>query len=482
MSIVVSIRFISGRVHATPWGNSHNEGAVEFPPSPWRLQRALVATWFERAPEIPETVVRSVVGSLSTCHPTYWVPPMAGAHKRHYFPDSDHREGVGKASTAKVLDTFASVDAELPVCVKWEIELAPTERAALRRLVELLPYLGRAESMVEARLCDDNDPDPVADQYVRIEPGYPSTASQPQLRLLSSGPTSTFEDLLAVPWKLRSKGFVTPPSSQPAPYFADRSIERVSRPPMRFVRPDVSLLQWQLVGKGRIPATSAVAYCEILRWSILDQVRKQFPDVGWELTGKENGSATERGNQHAYFLPVVHDGFLVGLSAWFPTPIPDRVAQVAAGIQRLWFNDRDGLRDFRPVRLFLSAVEPVVSNAKPSSTWDTVTPYAPIRHLRSDNRFDRSLLQEVCRDLSERGNLGSLLVSVMPLNRESASADRHHPLDYRRHRIDEQLSEARRAFHLRLTFCEPVDGPISLGALSHFGLGSFEPTFATVRL
>lgn len=480
MSVIISIRFVSGRVHATPWGNSHNEGAVEFPPSPWRLQRALVATWFERAPEIPEAVVRSMIATLSACMPTYWVPPMAGAHKRHYFPDSDHREGVGKAATAKVLDTFASVDADLPLCVKWEVDLSTEERVALSRLVDLLPYLGRAESMVEARLRDDDDPDLASNQYVRIEHGYPTSSAQPQLRLLTSGPTSTFEDLLAVPWKLRSKGFVTPPSTLPAPYFAERSIERVSRPPQRSGRPDVSLLEWQLVGKGRIPATSAVAYCEILRWAILKAVRQQFPDVGWEVTGKENDAAVDRDNQHAYFLPLVRDGFLEGLAAWFPTPVPDGVAQVAASVPRLWFNDRDGLRDFRPARLFLASIssttsEAVMLSTGASTTWETVTPYAPSRHLRSDGRFERSLLRELGRDLSERGIRNAQVEHVEVLDRTTAKADRHHPLEYRRHRIDEQLREARRAFHLRVTFSQPRRGPISLGALSHFGLGSFEP-------
>lgn len=43
--IALSFRFISGRFHATPWGRHVNEGAPEWPPSPWRILRAMVAVW-----------------------------------------------------------------------------------------------------------------------------------------------------------------------------------------------------------------------------------------------------------------------------------------------------------------------------------------------------------------------------------------------------------------------------------------------------
>jgi CRISPR-associated protein Csb2 len=43
--LALAIRFPAGRFHATPWGRHVNEGAAEWPPSPWRLLRALVATW-----------------------------------------------------------------------------------------------------------------------------------------------------------------------------------------------------------------------------------------------------------------------------------------------------------------------------------------------------------------------------------------------------------------------------------------------------
>ncbi|MGO9010624.1 MAG: hypothetical protein ACLQPN_11020 [Bryobacteraceae bacterium] len=43
MSVSISIRFLTGRAHLHPWQSHHSEGRVEWPPSQWRLLRAIVA-------------------------------------------------------------------------------------------------------------------------------------------------------------------------------------------------------------------------------------------------------------------------------------------------------------------------------------------------------------------------------------------------------------------------------------------------------
>jgi CRISPR-associated protein Csb2 len=48
VSTTLAICFPAGRYHANPWDRAVNEGATEWPPSPWRILRALVATWHTR--------------------------------------------------------------------------------------------------------------------------------------------------------------------------------------------------------------------------------------------------------------------------------------------------------------------------------------------------------------------------------------------------------------------------------------------------
>ena len=53
MPTTLAFRFPLGRYHANPWDRAVNEGASEWPPSPWRILRALVATWHTRWPDLP---------------------------------------------------------------------------------------------------------------------------------------------------------------------------------------------------------------------------------------------------------------------------------------------------------------------------------------------------------------------------------------------------------------------------------------------
>src|SRR6058998_1470274 len=106
---VILLQFPAGRFHATPWGSHVNEGAVEWPPSPWRLLRALIATGFAKA-QVPDPVpaehpLRRLVAALASTLPTYRLPRGVGTHTRHYMPLGVFDKGREK--TTLVLDTCA---------------------------------------------------------------------------------------------------------------------------------------------------------------------------------------------------------------------------------------------------------------------------------------------------------------------------------------------------------------------------------------
>ena len=48
MSVLLRLQFTTGRFHATRWAeNPPTDPYGEWPPSPWRLLRALAAAWFD---------------------------------------------------------------------------------------------------------------------------------------------------------------------------------------------------------------------------------------------------------------------------------------------------------------------------------------------------------------------------------------------------------------------------------------------------
>src|SRR5947208_5829897 len=150
---VLELHFPAGRYHAAPWGRHVNEGAVEWPPSPWRIVRALIATWYLKArrdEEISEHTIRALIDALLSQSPVFRLPRATTAHTRHYMP---YNEGKNEKTT-KVFDTFVQLSERDAILVAWDLVLPAEQLAALQILAARLGYFGRAESLVEARVLD----------------------------------------------------------------------------------------------------------------------------------------------------------------------------------------------------------------------------------------------------------------------------------------------------------------------------------------
>jgi CRISPR-associated protein Csb2 len=152
--VAMEFRFPAGRYHATPWNHHVNEGVVEWPPSPWRVLRAITATWHLKAHrDVGEDILVDLLTSLSEQPPNYHLPRATGAHTRHYLPQGAIEKGSEK--TAKVFDTFLQLDADAVVRVVWpDLILSEDGRRGLSTLLERMSYLGRAEAWTDARLAE----------------------------------------------------------------------------------------------------------------------------------------------------------------------------------------------------------------------------------------------------------------------------------------------------------------------------------------
>src|ERR1700722_4523684 len=148
MPTLIKLNFPAGRYHATPWGRHVNEGVAEWPPSPWRLLRAIVAVWKRTYSDLPESQVQRILGALIS-PPRFRLPSHRVAHTRHYMP----WEKKGPADRALVFDTFVCVSRHDSLFIGWpEVELSADDRSRLVRLLANLSSLGRAEGWVHAEL------------------------------------------------------------------------------------------------------------------------------------------------------------------------------------------------------------------------------------------------------------------------------------------------------------------------------------------
>jgi CRISPR-associated protein Csb2 len=150
-------QFPGRRYHATPWGHHVNEGLIEWPPSPWRLLRALLATGYSAGlwnGVGPDMLARGLIEKLAGVLPRYRLPAAVGAHTRHYMPLAVIEKG--REATTLTFDTWAETGSG-ELFVSWDVELTPAETALLSKLAHSLGYLGRSESWVVARLLEPHE-------------------------------------------------------------------------------------------------------------------------------------------------------------------------------------------------------------------------------------------------------------------------------------------------------------------------------------
>src|SRR5262249_961935 len=116
MPLTLSLSFPAGRFHATPWGHHVNEGLPEWPPSPCRLLRALVAAWKPTLPDHPlvHDHPPAVLGLLAA-PPVFHLPPATLGHTRHFMPLRDPHAG----DRTKVQGAFVALDPQAEVLVAW---------------------------------------------------------------------------------------------------------------------------------------------------------------------------------------------------------------------------------------------------------------------------------------------------------------------------------------------------------------------------
>lgn len=465
MTTDIVLRFPWGRYHGTPWGRHVNEGAIDWPPSPWRLLRALYATWQFRAPELDAAVVEALLGKLAE-PPSYSLPPFTAAATRHYMPGKDHREGVS-VDRSLAIDAFAVVAPDAEVRMRWGVQLTPAERVALGTLLRQLTYLGRAESLCDAHL-----------------PEITSEESTFTVRPLADGSGDAATEILVptAPLDLAALTISTthvraidrrrlPAGAQSVRY--SRPELAVVRPTRRATQPEtVRAVRWSLAGRALPSRHAAVALCTRLRQRAMGAAGKGDRPVPPILHGKYEPASdgppkNEHGHAHWLAFGDPLGRRLSTVVAWAPNGFD---AEVLADLARVDTVYSTGIPDFSDQRLGLEGWGDVAQVAPelvgPSRVWRSFTPFAPNLHRKKEPSEEAYLLGALGRELAWRVPTRPADVQIEPGPWRA----------YRTYRPDKELLQhSRPAWGLRVVFDEEVSGPMALGALSHFGLGLFLP-------
>ena len=474
MSTTLAIRFPLRRYHANPWDRAVNEGASEWPPSPWRLLRALLATWHTRWPELSAPIFEGLLDSLAE-PPSYLAPRVTAGHTRHYLPDLEHRKGE-PGRTDLTLDPFLSVQRDDELLVRWDADLPDDQRQALAKLAELLPYLGRSESVCEARLAD-GDPQPDETWW------RPGRHGSQRVRLLAATRPVSIAALEASTADIRRRRRTVPPGTRWVSYAVGEPLTapEPARAETAAAEP-VTAIRFAVTGTVPVKETHGILLAdeahrlaghELTRAGLTDPQRQ-------EILGS-NGAATD--HRHAHWIPLVipeqAPPIVRYLIVWVPRGL--RTEDVTALLSLREMSGRRGSREngydvrgLPPVELLFQAAGPVRQVAPelcgPTRRWRSLTPYLPVRHRKRESLED-FLTADLRTELGYRDLPPAAVIAADP---EPRLPDRW-ALEFRRYRMTENMSRSRPGLGLRLEFAEPVAGPLLLGQLSHFGYGIFVP-------
>lgn len=522
--IAISLRFLAGRYHATPWRRHVNEGAVEWPPSPWRILRALVAVWKRSAAEVSQAELEPILRTLAE-PPEFVLPKASTGHTRHFMPWYKK----GPEDRTLVFDAFVAVSKSAHVLVRWpSATLNDAQAELLSRLVTSLNTLGRSESWCHAEVVKDS----TAFSGFICAPLDGDVPSESEiLRLLCANPATAFVEVKAPvpatgtkkktgcnslpvndpPWnlcaetlQLDKQRWSDAPGSKWIRYVRPRNCFRVEPKPARR-----GLEQGKIqVARFAIDSTVLPLATETLR--VAEGARRGLMGIYGRLTqigdvrgsslvfsGKDIRGEPLANHTHAYYLPTDEDG---------DGRLDHLTVFASAG---LGINERralDRLRELRigregeerhPLRLLLLGMgtsrEYNPGPLRVSKHWVSATPYVATRYAktRGSNRIDLNAPNDrrAFLEANLRTHLASLLLELsgdpapgIRIEPEwDAScvfriAKRWRSIEFKRFRQKRDDDGGRRlAGAFRVSFSRPVAGPVAVGHSSHFGLGLFMP-------
>jgi CRISPR-associated protein Csb2 len=417
----IQLTFPWGRFCATPWGiNASRLREPEWPPSPWRLLRALVSAWFRAHPgQVPSADCIALVETLGRELPEIGTGKVSFGYTVHWQPNYGAAGTEDKAEASykntRHENHFAAVPG--PVFFRWQkAALTPELRCLMELLLAELAYFGRAESLCHAELCE-TEPSETDTGWCKPTDGRKISATCRDV--FCAIPTDfRFTDL----WSRRADN-LTPDSPNAPAHLVDRLLSSDMKADGAAWRSYQMPEGWPHKWVVRTPLTahslckitpsvgSKVAHylcfslqCRVpLQPKFIVSLSEQFRAAANSHLCKVYGDGTPSfalfghsedrpedaigDHQHAFYLPMATKDdphrFLSNLHIWCPYGFTQAEVEILLRINRL--NWGSGKYPVRPVLTSLSkeppSDAPFSTGKTKSKLWRSASPFVPPRYF-----------------------------------------------------------------------------------------------------
>jgi CRISPR-associated protein Csb2 len=503
MRVTLRQTFPFGRFHATPWKVfPFDDPHGEWPPSPWRLVRGLLARSFqyrreggEVSDEQQNALVTAFAGSRIAWHlpPASWRGPGLRQYQPAEFkrvPASAKEPGMMGYNTTKVMDAFWLTERGAPVeaasALWWYLDgegWTEETLALLDACAARLTYFGRAESITELERVTASPPEIPAPNCT-----LEARRKQGAVPVLGLSSSATLADTLRTTDEPELAERDVPPGACWA--YAERPSRPTVRPTprMRPPRPTTQWMQFALGSLIPIYERSTVTLTQRFRGRMLKsfvlaatagkigELKKAPREVRKRaalLSGKDADGKALTGHYHpVYFLHF--DGDQASrLCVWRREPFNDeeQTAMLKAAEYPLVLTYKESSWTANLIPLDRLVNLPPAAGELPATVWQSCTPYVPPRHVhdrRGKEKPGESVVDQITAELSSRGHAPA----AIELLNEPAKWVKVHQAARERNGA---TNDDKRGYRIRIIFSQPQRGPIALGHSSHFGLGLFIP-------
>ena len=490
--LAIGFKFERGRYHATMWRSNINEGFVDWPPSPWRILRALISSWKINHREIADNSVQSVITTLLSSAVTFYLPPATQSHTRHYVPTKKVDDATGKVRKALMIDSFVVVDKNATMYAIWaDVTLDDAQARVLETLLGSLRYLGRAESMCHAFLTK---PTVVAncrplgatrldkvDSVPREGTAHPTVGQNQEItKVLVPSADATLEDLCSRTFELHKENKAYPPHTSLVEYV--RPLGSLSAVPRAVAAPNnvrITVVRYRIDERVCPLLTETMRIGDAFKRAAMSCYKKTngVGSKSANLSGMSaDGGYLRADHSHTFYLATDDEGDrrLDHVTVMSATPFGRGELDALAAVRsvrhdgknlRVTYVQRGGIEDF-DLPLFGTG-----------QRWVSSTPYVPNRHVKVRGRGDARRVidgpeEQVAREIAVRG-MGTARVKRLPVRTRIPPRGGFLPVQYKTWRKIGLPGFG--AYAMSIEFDMPVTGPIALGHGSHFGLGLFVP-------
>ena len=476
MPTAIGIRLLSECYAACPWDTAHVEGIVEFPPSSWRIYRAIFAGFFlafDAGRKVNREDIEEIISILATTLPDYYLPQSTYVQTRTNRKDLTDDTRLYKSGKKLVSGELRFHPNDCTIYIHWNVELNKQQIALLDTCLNFCAYLGRRESDAVWQIEDGELP------QINCHPD-----TRGNIKTLVPGDDFEPKHLLKSPreiFDIQRKQHI--PGAKWTSYISTTSkqILECNIPIRKF-----NYIKVALVADFPLRDRSTLYFSEKLHDALVSKCSST------NFTGCDEFGNYLRSNNHVYLVPVIEKRQIIAFEFYCANGFTLEEERAFITLRKLYSKSGE-------ITLRLVAMGKWSDYSSPSKVWQSSTPMFLPRYPATSRGKPKMLQQSnYQKDCPEHQAL-KLLLHLPQFELNKNKDIQYKPTGFGLEQwIDGELfcrSQAtlftkhwqwksdrvngkktvNQGYWLKLSFARPQFAPIAIGHAAHFGLGVFTP-------